>query len=662
MDEGSDNNAARQQQRDADSQTEERRINYLTADQLQQTSKPVDYEPRSYSTQDSQNFFDFDDLLPMIGEFGLFQKLLFVCMIPFFYIAAFVYLHQIFLTLPPRYYYCFVPELSLIRDEAERKELSIPQESDGSYSRCRMYDTNYTAVFAAKNRTELVNSSLSTIPCRHGYVFDKKDAFRSATADFGWVCANDGYATYAQMIYFVGSVCGCLGYGHLADHCGRLAALVSSSFLALVGGLFTVMCKSFWAFAVTRLVVGASFDTCFTMIYILVLEYVGPRYRTFVGNMSLALFYSPFTMVMPWMALGLGNWRRFVLFGSLPICFALFSYCLLPESARWLVSVGKIDDALIILQRISRWNRKPLPDKVWDTFRESCLQFYKEEFEGRAFTICSLLRRRRMARYMVLMIGIWMSISLVYDGHVRAASVLDKDNVFIIFTIACATELPGNLLVIAILDRLGRRWCAFAFTTLSGIFSLVAANLVQPKLVLSAALAGRFCANVAYNIGLQWAAEILPTVVRAQGVAFIHTMGFVAMLLSPPVIYLSHLSGSLMLNILGALGMLGGLLSLFLPETLYQELPQTLSDGDQFGKHQGMWHAPCCGPGSKPPRRSRTGWHQGSSLRTLSKEEYRSEKLHRVAVVKQRNVVRLAGTISEMTVDNETVEESHRYV
>jgi len=44
--------------------------------------------------------------------------------------------------------------------------------------------------------------------------------------------------------------------------------------------------------------------------------------------------------------------------------------------------------------------------------------------------------------------------------------------------------------------------------------------------------------NISYNIGLQYAAEVLPTVVRAQGVALIHIMGYVASILAPFVVYL----------------------------------------------------------------------------------------------------------------------------
>jgi len=107
------------------------------------------------------------------------------------------------------------------------------------------------------------------------------------------------------------------------------------------------------------------------------------------------------------------------------------------------------------------------------------------------------------------------------------------------------------------------------------------------------AIVGRFWVNISYNIGLQYAAEVLPTVVRAQGVALIHIMGYVASILAPFVVYLDIVSPILPLLVLGVMGVLGGLLTLFLPETLDKDLPQTLQDGEDFGKDQKMWDMPC---------------------------------------------------------------------
>lgn len=104
---------------------------------------------------------------------------------------------------------------------------------------------------------------------------------------------------------------------------------------------------------------------------------------------------------------------------------------------------------------------------------------------------------------------------------------------------------------------------------------------------------GRFFINFSYNIGLQYAAELLPTVVRAQGVAIIHIMGYVSTIVAPFIVYLEVVSPSFPLLTIGFFGIVGGILSLFLPETMDQELPQTLADGEAFGAGQKMWDLPC---------------------------------------------------------------------
>jgi len=49
---------------------------------------------------------------------------------------------------------------------------------------------------------------------------------------------------------------------------------------------------------------------------------------------------------------------------------------------------------------------------------------------------------------------------------------------------------------------------------------------------------GRYAVVVAYNSGVQYAAELVPAQVQAGGVAAIHVAGYAASILSPQVLYL----------------------------------------------------------------------------------------------------------------------------
>lgn len=591
-----------------------------------------------------KSIVDFDDLLPHVGEFGRYQRILFLLMIPFAFYVAFVYFSQIFITIVPEQHWCWVPELEHLSVD-ERRALAIPvhyehrtEFDDGSpsFSKCSMYAVNYTEVLA--NNIRKADPSWPTQPCKHGWEYNFTDVpYATAATDFEWVCENAYLSTLSQSIFFVGAIVGGLLFGWIADRYGRIPALAGCNVMGFAAGVMTAFAANFWQFAFCRFLVGFAFDNCFTMMYILVLEYVGPKWRTFVANMSIALFFTTASCALPWIAYYLADWKMFAIVTSAPLILAVFTPLLVPESARWLVSQGKVEKAITILKKFEKINKKTIDPKVYQDFSDSCVRLQEEEAANSNYSVVDLFKTPRLRNITILLIVIWMVISLVFDGHVRNVGSLGLD-LFFTFTVAAATELPADTLLTLTLDRWGRRWLACGTMVASGLFSLLATTVPIGAYSATLAILGRFSVNISYNIGLQYAAELLPTVVRAQGVAFIHIMGYVASIVAPFVVYLSTISPSLPLIVLGILGVIGGLLSLLLPETLGHDLPQTLADGEEFGRGQNIWDFPCLTKKINDDiddlpverfTRATSKTSVGASLRASTRGELRSSMLNR---------------------------------
>jgi len=60
---------------------------------------------------ESSELLDFDDVLPSVGEFGIYQIILFFLTAPFCFFLAFSYFSQVFITLVPDHW-CRVPQLN----------------------------------------------------------------------------------------------------------------------------------------------------------------------------------------------------------------------------------------------------------------------------------------------------------------------------------------------------------------------------------------------------------------------------------------------------------------------------------------------------------------------------------------------------------------------
>lgn len=542
----------------------------------------------------------FDDILPYVGEASRYQWFLFIMLLPFTFVYAFLYFTQFFITLLPAEHWCTVPELERWNlTDKQKIALSIPPASSEellaegatSFSRCNMYNVNYTDILESGIRE--ADPSWPIKPCQYGWTFNHTMIpYKSIAVELEWVCDHAFLGSAAQSAFFVGSILGGLIFGYIADHCGRIPALVACNAVGFIASVGTAFCNSFWSFCLARLVVGTSFDNCFNVLFIIVIEYVGPKYRTLVANMSFGLYFAAASSLLPWIAYWISNWRILSMVTACPMVVAFIGPWIVPESARWYITSGRVDKAIEMLKNFAKVNGKEVKQEIFDEFEKSCKAMNEKDQSHNQYTVLHLFKLPRLGRITIMLIIYWLLMVWVFDGHVWNMKLLDPD-VFTSFSLASLTELPAAVLLALFLDRWGRRWMGFASMFLCGIFSFVAIATPSGSTTVAMAIIARLGVNIAANIGFQYAAEMLPTVVRAQGVSLIHIIGYVAHILGPYIIYLADIDPSLPLIALGLLSFGHAFLTLGLPETLNQDLPETLQEGNDFGKEQNFWWVPC---------------------------------------------------------------------
>lgn len=99
------------------------------------------------------------------------------------------------------------------------------------------------------------------------------------------------------------------------------------------------------------------------------MEYIRPSMRTIGLNLCIGIFYCLACVCIPWVAILAGTWKHFLMVVSIPHLLVLSFYYLIPESAQWLISNGRTEDAIACFQRIAKINEKKIKELHIDGLR-----------------------------------------------------------------------------------------------------------------------------------------------------------------------------------------------------------------------------------------------------------------------------------------------------
>ncbi|CAG5127343.1 unnamed protein product [Candidula unifasciata] len=421
-------------------------------------------------------------------------------------------------------------------------------------------------------------------PCHH-WTYDQSNFQNTVVTQMDLVCRRSSLRSHANMIYMGGFLVGSIVFGILADIKGRKPSLMMAVTLHVVTSVLVLFSPNYVTFVVCRFLTGVSNMGIMLSAFVLGMELVGRQWRT-VAGVSINFFWCAGMLLLDLMAYGIRDWKHLQLAASCYAVLFLPLWWLLPESSRWLMSKGRLEEARVILTKIAESNKKEIPD---DAFNEPD----KDEDQG---TITDIFLHPVLAfRFAVVFLN-WLVVNLVYYGLTLNVGSLGG-SIYLNFALNGLVETLGNIATLGALPRLGRK----RFYSLAMLFSAAACLCCMiPALASSSAPGwiivllsnvGKFCITGGYSTIYVFSAELFPTGLRNSVLGSCSMVARVGAMMAPYVADLSlvvagAVGASLPFLVFGASGLLAGLLALALPETLNMALPETVQDAVEFGKSE----------------------------------------------------------------------------
>jgi SP family galactose:H+ symporter-like MFS transporter len=167
----------------------------------------------------------------------------------------------------------------------------------------------------------------------------------------------------------IGSSVGALSIGSLSDKFGRKRLLVLASILFLIGSGLSMFAQGFLSMIIARIILGFAVGSASALTPAYLAELADAPHRGSLGTMfqlmitlGILLAYVSNLGFLHHNLLGLRDWRWMLGSALIPALMLFIGSMILPESPRYLVEKGNIDEARDVLHEL-RAKTKEDPDK-----------------------------------------------------------------------------------------------------------------------------------------------------------------------------------------------------------------------------------------------------------------------------------------------------------
>ncbi|KAI4814498.1 hypothetical protein KUCAC02_003690, partial [Chaenocephalus aceratus] len=469
----------------------------------------------------------------------------------------------VFLTDIPRHH-CLIPEKNLTQDW---RDAIIPIEvvnGKREQSRCSRYRLDVVRNLSAQGFIPGRDVNLHR-PWRRRAVWTGGATAKHlpvySGSEFDLVCSDQWKPPFTTTACFLGFLVGSFISGQLSDRFGR--KLFSSppwQFRQLFPSV-KLFPPSWTVFTILIFFNGLGQISNYVSGFVLGTEILTGDVRVIFSSMGVCLGYAIGYMILPLVAFFLRDWKSLLLAISLPGVLYIPLWWFIPESPRWLLSQGRVEEA----------------EAIDDDPQEH-------------LNVISLVKTQSVRSTTVILCLVWFSLSIGYYGLSLNTSRLHA-NPYISCFLSAAAEVPAYMSCWLALKYFPRR-LSVIFILLLGGASLFLIQLVPEtlsELAVALEMLGKLVITSGTSLMYAYTAELYPTVLRntAEGVCI--TVSRTGSCLAPFLLQLRESFEYLPYITLGTLAVVSAFAALYLPESFGKPLPQTIQ---QMQKRESM-KCPC---------------------------------------------------------------------
>ncbi|WP_113702532.1 MFS transporter [Nonomuraea lactucae] len=347
---------------------------------------------------------------------------------------------------------------------------------------------------------------------------------------------------------FVGAFVGAAVIGRLSDRIGRRKAYMLTLGFYSLGTLGCAFAPDLWTLLLFRFIAGVGLGGELPVTDAYLGDVLPPRKRGYYAAWAYTAAYLavPFVgflgmLIADGTLAGVSGWRWMFAIGALGAVITFFVRRGLPESPRWLASVGRAaeaDEVTRIFERAAVANGWTPPEGPAEP----------EAAETKALPVRTIFRAP-YTRRTVLMGMLWILAPVGYYGfsNVATLALAQKGHTvtdsLMYLTLSFVGYPLGSYLSMVIMERLERKWFVAASLAGMAVFGIGYGSAGSAVTIVACGFFFTLTANLMSNSGRVYQLEQFPTSLRTTSTGILYSLSRLSAVAAPfyliPILY-SH--------------------------------------------------------------------------------------------------------------------------